>query len=288
MAKYRKETHDAHMKHIEDYDNFNMSGKKLDAILIGADIMERFKWDSAAKKAYIDYGLDKFNILNFSCTGDKLQNILYRSIANYGEYDYDYITTIFDKIAIGSVPKVIIFMCGENDIETIKPSKMFSLFEKIYQEYCGPYNDFFKVVVIGMYPRLSNLRSSEKIVKLCEEYNNKLKKLQRCEYYEMDKLLDSNGNINKKYLIDFVNLNNSGYEILAEKIKYILNEHIPHVEKIEPIPNKNKYNYYISSTYKGSFEYDYDNEFPVLKKYYKSKTCRGLFEYDYDNEFPAL
>lgn len=230
MAKYREKTHTCHVEHLKEYDTMVVTKKKIDAIFIGTSMMERFKWEDNAKKAYYEYGLDKYNILNFSCGGDKLQNILYRAIQNE-ELSKNKTRSIYTKIVYTNIrPNIIIFMAGANDIETVKPKKMFKMFKKIYDIYTSPYGVRSKIIVIGMCPRLSNFRSNESMNKLWREYNDMLKTLPNCEYYEFgDKMLDANGNIDKKYLMDndLVHLNYDGYKIFAATLKSILQKHIP-------------------------------------------------------------
>eukprot|EP01028_Stygiella_incarcerata_P013550 TRINITY_DN82767_c0_g1_i1.p1 TRINITY_DN82767_c0_g1~~TRINITY_DN82767_c0_g1_i1.p1 ORF type:complete len:235 (+),score=56.30 TRINITY_DN82767_c0_g1_i1:98-802(+) len=213
-GRYKKrshETNDLHLKLLEE-----VSPR---ICLIGTSMFERYEHAEEASIVWKEMAMEKYGIANFGCGGDMLRNIRYR----LDHEECHLLDSLVEKCH--PHPHTFIVMGGANDVERAPVDDMVQcmrlIIESIRQHF-----PLARVVVLGMFPRLSDSVPEDILSKKVKEYNDRIQDFDGIEYrWCGDQILGPDGKIEKeKYLVDHVHLSEEGYKILTKMLISIIEE----------------------------------------------------------------
>ncbi len=190
------------------HESFLKRGKegKIGVLFLGDSITAGWKGSGAGvwKEHF-----DKYDPANFGIGGDRTQHVLWR--IEQGELD-------------GITPKVVVLMIGTNNIgysaeDIIKGDK------KIVEQIHAKLPDA-KLLLLGIFPRGAEATNPARAkIKAVNAELAKLDDGNKTRYLDIgDKFLDTEGNLPKDIMPDFLHPNAKGYQIWAEAIQPLLDE----------------------------------------------------------------
>jgi lysophospholipase L1-like esterase len=235
MSKERERTTIQNNDHHKDLEMMINKGIKPDILLIGTSMFGRMVFVNDAKEMYNKHGLNDHAILNLGAGGDKIRNILWRCEDHNGG--------ILEAVRKHCIPKTIIVMGGANDVETVKPNKMINLFTELLGLVKNKFPES-RIVVVGMFPRFSDMRSIDSIMKSFRAYNEGIKKIAPEYYYFGESIMQKDGYPDRQYFAtdDPVHLNKKGYDIFCKGLRQIITGVIEITEiTVGYIPNDNDF-----------------------------------------------
>lgn len=212
VPKWKKRTAETVAKHKEF---LNAKGDDIDIIFFGDSMFERFIHTSEGKPAYQDL-LSGHRIFNCSVGGDRIRHMLWRLT----EAD------ILDDVR--SKPTKVIILAGANDVEYRNViDEMIDGYTQILDIFTSRFPNA-QIDVIGVYPRMANKVSEDKLYATITLFNNKLKELVN-EYenvnhwYFGNDVIDQDNKTISDYFVDNVHFSKQGYILFANHLAELIN-----------------------------------------------------------------
>ncbi len=193
--------------HMHDRFIKQAKAEKINLLFIGDSITEY--WLSDGKSVW-QREFAPLQAANFGIAGDTTQGVLWR-LGNGGELN-----------GINPNPKAVVLLIGTNDISNAlePPAKIAQNVSEIVQTIRSKLPQS-KVILLGILPR--GQLAADPVRETVRQVNLELAKLQDGKeiiYLDIGKdFLDTQGNISKEVMPDYVHLSAKGYEIWAGAIK---------------------------------------------------------------------
>ena len=181
----------------------------VDVLFLGDSITHGWEGKAAWKKTF-----EPLKAANFGIGGDRTQHVLWRITEG--------------KELEGINPKVAVLMIGTNNVGGNTPEEIAEGIKAIVNElrHAKPH---IKVLLLGVFPR-SGKKPSDPLKVAPGEQNTKIKQIndiiaklddgKNVQYLDIgSKFLDSEGNLPKEIMPDFLHLSDKGYEIWASAIE---------------------------------------------------------------------
>lgn len=182
----------------------------VDVAFAGDSITQR--WESEGKDVW-DESFPAWKPINLGIGGDSTQHILWR------------ITT--GKVLVGIDPKVIVLLIGTNNIASHKPAEI-AIGVKMIVAELRKQKPRARILVLGLLPRSGKpvpdrdeLAPADHLQPLIGSTNALLNTFRddHVRFLDLGKLfLNSNGDLPRSVMLDFLHLSTAGYRILAKAL----------------------------------------------------------------------
>ncbi len=191
-------------KDVKRHEGFLEIAKKgnVDVLFLGDSITDG--WRGSGKQVW-EKNYTPLKSANFGIGGDRTQHVLWR--LQHGELE-------------GINPKVAVLMIGTNNLGGNTNEQIAEGVKTIVEEIHKQKPET-KVLLLGIFPRGASAKDSNRTkIKEINEMISKLdNELKYVKYLDIgDKFLDSEGNLSKDIMPDYLHPNAKGYEIWAEAI----------------------------------------------------------------------
>jgi lysophospholipase L1-like esterase len=199
-AKWWTDRHDKFLKRAKE--------GNVDVLFLGDSITEG--WAGNGKNVWKET-YEPLHAANFGIGGDRTEHVLWR-IKDGKELD-------------GIHPKAVVLMIGTNNMGSNSAADIAKGVEAIVHELSHqlPHG---KVLVLGIFPR--SAKATDGVREKIKNANKDIAKLddsKNIRYLDIgDKFLDSEGNLSKDIMPDYLHLSAKGYKIWADSIQTSLDE----------------------------------------------------------------
>ena len=154
-----------------------------------------------------DEDFENFNTLNLGFGGSQISNMI------------DNFEALFKEIS----PKTIILYCGGNDLAVgLDPEKIFKKFIVLIKMIKEKFKKI-KIINIQLKPSLERISKMDKINLLNKRISDHFKRRKNLIQLECFDDIMINGDIDETFFLrDGLHLNSKGYELISQKLKYLL------------------------------------------------------------------